>query len=78
MNELRRLVRREPSRHLDDVIRLRSILNARGFDASHSDIQAAYSDWSERTAATSWVGLDSDDDALFFALTTGLRFEDKP
>ena len=76
--ELRRLVRRELIRHFDDVVRLRSILNARGFDASYSDIQAAYSDYSERTSAAGWLGLDSDDDVLFFALTTGLRFEDKP
>ena len=78
MVELRRLVRRELIRHFDDVVRLRSILNARGFDASYNDIQTSYSDWSERTSAAGWLGLDSDDDVLFFALTTGLRFEDKP
>lgn len=65
---------RPPIRHPQDVSRLRSILNARGYDATSWDIQEAYSDYSESAWAAGWMGLGGASDEELFQAIKG-KFE---
>lgn len=63
----------------DDVVRMRAILNAKGYDASPALIAAAYGRWSDENYGASWHRPSRADDAMLFnLLMTQLEPEASP